>query len=107
LTPARILDTRVGIGGRDRQLGPHEKIDVQVTGVGGVPASGVGSVVFNATAVAPTATTYLTIWPAGIAMPGNSNLNARAGQVRANLVTVAVGSDGRVSLYNESGSTDV
>jgi hypothetical protein len=63
-------------------------------------------VVFNATAVSPTSATYLTVWPAGIAKPDNSNLNVVAGETRPNLVTVAVGAGGRVSLYNDAGSTD-
>ncbi len=105
LTPARILDTRDGTGGFSQPIGPGQSIDVQVAGVGGVPASGVSSVVFNATAVDPTAATYLTVWPAGITRPVISNVNVRASETRPNLVTVALGVGGKVSLYNNGGLT--
>jgi hypothetical protein len=106
LTPVRILDTRDGTGGYNTPIGAGQTIDVQVTSVGGVPASGVGAVVFNATAVNPSRATYLTVWPAGIAQPANSNINVVAGETRPNLVTVAVGAGGQVSLFNNAGSTD-
>jgi hypothetical protein len=105
LTPARILDTRDGTGGFSQPIGPGQSVDVQVAGIGGVPATGVSSVVFNATAVDPTAATYLTVWPAGIARPVISNVNVRAGETRPNLVTVALGTGGKVSLYNNGGLT--
>ena len=50
----RILDTRNGTGGRLGPLGPGGSFDLQVTGRGGVPASGVDSVVMNVTATEPT-----------------------------------------------------
>jgi len=106
LTPARILDTRDGTGGFHAPIGAGQTINVQVTSVGGVPAAGVAAVVFNATAVNPTSNTYLTVWPAGIARPANSNVNVVAGETRPNLVTVAVGAGGQVSLFNNAGSAD-
>ena len=107
LTPARILDTRDGTGGFNSPVGPGQTINVQVTGVGGVPSSGVGSVVFNATAVNPSKAAYLTMWPAGIAQPDNSNINVKPGETRPNLVTVTVGASGQVSVFNNAGTTDV
>lgn len=47
----RILDTRNGTGGISRPVGPGQTIDVQVTGRGGVPASGVVAVAINVTVV--------------------------------------------------------
>ena len=107
LTPARILDTRDGTGGFNSRVGPGQTINVQVAGVGGVPSSGVSSVVFNATAVNPSEATYLTMWPTGIARPDNSNINVKPGETRPNLVTVTVGTGGQVSVYNNAGTTDV
>ncbi len=103
LTPSRILDTRTP----SNRLGADSKIDLQVTGVGGVPATGVGSVVLNVTAVAPTATTYVTVWPSGVARPTASSLNAEPGQIVPNAVVANVGADGKVSLYNFAGTTDL
>ena len=109
LTPARILDTRdgTGRGGVMTPLGADQAFEVQVTGEGGVAASGVSAVVMNVTVTEPTAASFLTVWPAGLARPVISNLNYVAGQTVPNLVTVAVGDAGRVSVYNRFGTAHV
>jgi len=109
LTPARIADTRVGSGYPDAgtALGPGATLSVQVAGMGGVPATGAAAVLLNVTATDTTAGGYLTVFPAGTAVPTASNLNWTAGQTVANRVVVPVGSGGQVSLYNSSGSTAV
>src|SRR5439155_516861 len=75
LPPARVLDTRNGTGAPQAQVGPAKSIDVQVTGVGGVPSSGVAAVVLNVTVTQATAGSYLTAYPTGTAVPLASNLN--------------------------------
>src|SRR5207253_5484485 len=108
LVPARILDTRDGTGGVPRTpLGPYASLDAQVAGLGGVPASGASAVVLNVTVADTTGSSYLTVWPAGQPSPGTSNLNWTPGRVVPNLVTVALGANGKVSIYNLRGSTDV
>jgi subtilisin family serine protease len=107
LAPSRILDTRTGNGARPVKLGPGASLDLQVTGRGGVPASGVTGVVMNVTATEPTAASHLTAWPTGSLRPNASNLNYVAGQTVPNLVVAKVGSSGRVSLFNNSGQTHV
>ena len=82
-------------------------MDVQITGRGGVPASGVDAVVLNATVTGTSAPSHLTIWPTGYDRPEISNLNYLWGQTVANLVTVAVGDGGRVSVFNASGVAHV
>lgn len=104
LTPARILDTRIGDGAPVGKVGPGAMLTVQVTGRGGVPASGVSAVVLNVTATEPTTPSYLTAWPSGTTRPLASNLNYTAGQTVPNLVVVPVGAGGGVSLYNNNGS---
>ena len=106
LTPARVLDTRSG-NGHDGAAGPGGTFDVQVTGRGGVPATGVAAVVVNATVTGPSAGSYLTVWPAGSPRPEVSNLNWVPGQTVPNLATVAVGAGGRLSVYNAAGTADV
>ncbi|MCA1683621.1 MAG: hypothetical protein LC708_00600, partial [Actinobacteria bacterium] len=70
LTPARILDTRAGTGGFNAPVGAGGTISVDVTGVGGVPATGVSAVVLNVTATQPTAgESFLTVFPSGGARP--------------------------------------
>ena len=107
VTPARLLDTRNGLGGRSTPLGEGDTYALSVVGAGGVPASGVSAVVLNITATQPSATTYLTAWPAGEAQPTASNLNLTRGATVANLATVKVGAGGKVNLFNQAGMTNV
>jgi hypothetical protein len=108
LSPARILDTRADLG-HTGALGPGQSIELKVTGNGGVPASGVSAVELNLTAAYATASSYLSVFPAGQALPGTSNLNFGPGEPLPlpNRVIVAVGSGGQISIYNNSGFTDV
>jgi hypothetical protein len=106
LTPARILDTRTGIGAPVGPVPPSTHIDVAVAGVAGVPAEA-RVVVLNVTATEPTLGGFLTVWPAGEPQPGTSSLNMPAGKTVPNLVITRVGAGGRVSIYNDSGSTHV
>ena len=104
VTPARILDTRLGLGAPALKPGPGSTLELQVTGQGAVPVTGVSAVVLNLTAVDATAQSYLTAWPTGESRPVASNLNYGAGQTVPNLVVVKVGPSGKVSLYNDAGS---
>lgn len=108
--PARILDSRDGTGvpgGARGQLGTGGTLDVQVTGQGGVPSNAT-AVVLNVTAAdSPGPDSYLTVYPTGTARPLASNLNFVAGQTVPNLVIARIGSGGKVTLYNNLGSTVV
>lgn len=93
--PLRALDASIG-------QGAHR--DVGVTGLAGAPAHPV-SVVLNLTASRPSAATYESVVPAPlVGAPTVSNLNLTAGATRANLVTVAVGTDGKISVFNFAGT---
>ncbi|MER5637792.1 PKD domain-containing protein [Kitasatospora sp. NPDC002227] len=102
LAPARLLDTRAS----GRALGAGGEQTLQVTGRGGVPA-GATAAVLNVTGTRSTSGGYLTVYPTGQARPGTSNLNFTAGQTVPNQVVVPLGADGKVTLYNRFGSTDV
>ncbi|MFE2127222.1 hypothetical protein [Streptomyces amritsarensis] len=104
--PVRLLDTRNGTGARAGAVGPGGSVSLQVTGAAGVPAQGVTAVILNVTVTNPTEASHLIVHPHGTGRPGVSNLNYTAGQTVANLVVVPV-VDGRVTFYNNSGSTDV
>ncbi|HUR23729.1 MAG TPA: hypothetical protein VMZ73_07650, partial [Acidimicrobiales bacterium] len=108
--PARILDTRIGLGtpgGAQGQLGSPATIDLQVTGQGGVPANAT-AVVLNVTAAdSPGPDSYLTVYPTGTVRPLASNLNFVAGQTIPNLVIAKIGAGGKVTIYNNLGSTVV
>ncbi|GAA0663276.1 hypothetical protein GCM10010193_13310 [Kitasatospora atroaurantiaca] len=95
LAPSRILDTRSGA-----IVGPKGEVALQVSGQAGVPASGVSAVVLNVTVTDTTAWGYLTAYPHGAARPLSSNINWTAKQTIPNLVTVPLGADGKVSLFN-------
>lgn len=105
--PARVLDTRSGVGAPAGRVAGGQVLNLPVAGHGGIPATGVGAVVLNVTAVRPTKATYLTVWPAGQARPATSSVNVAAREVRAAMVVAALGPDGAVSLANNSGRTDV
>ena len=113
LVPARLLDTRPsestvdGLGRPGRPLGAASTMNVQVLGRGGVPSSGVSSVVLNVTVTSPSSSSFLTIWPSGEPQPSASNLNFVAGQTVPNLVVAKVGVAGNISIFNLSGSVDV
>jgi hypothetical protein len=107
LTPARILDTRDGTGGVAGAIGSNATVDVQITGRGGVPASGVSAVAMNVTVTQPTEFSYLTLSPAGLPRPLAANLNFAPGQTVPNLVVVKVGTGGKVRLYNAAGNAHV
>jgi hypothetical protein len=107
LTPARILDTRIGNGAPTAKIAPASFLNLQVTGAGGVPTSGVSSVVMNVTATNPSAAGFLTVFPTGAPTPVASNLNFNAGDTVPNRVIVGVGAGGQVTIYNPTGFTDV
>ncbi len=105
--PSRILDTRSGLGTTAGLVLSGSSRTFQVTGRGGVPASGVGTVVLNVTAIKPNRNGYLTVYPSGRARPATPNLNYPAGRTTDNLVHVPVGELGKVSLYVWSADVNV
>jgi hypothetical protein len=107
IVPARLLDTRNGTGAPVAKLGQAKTLDLQVTSRGGVPATGVSAAVLNVTVTDPSASSYLTVWPTAAPMPLASNLNFAANQTVPNRVMVAMGSGGKVSIFNGLGATDV
>lgn len=110
LVPSRILDTRTGngTGGVIGPLGPSSTLNLQVTGRGGVPSTGVFAVVMNVTGANATQISYLTAYPTGTTRPVVSNLNLAPSQpATPNLVTVKVGSSGQVSIFNFQGTVNV
>ncbi len=107
VTPKRVLDTREGIGAPAAKLGAGETVDLQVRGLAtsptAVPADAT-AVVLNVTVTSTTATTDVRAYPTGTGVPPTSSLNAAAGQTVPNLVTVALGSNGAVTLRNGAGT---
>ena len=107
LQPKRILDTRSGLGAPKAAVGAGKSIKLTVLGRGGVPTSSVSAVTLNLTLVGTTASTFVTAYPSGTTRPTASSINAPAGYTGANSITVRPGSDGTITLYNNSGSTNM
>ncbi len=110
LAPARILDSRPGLGntgGYSSPWGAGVSRDVAVGGRGGVPANA-DAVVLNVTATDTTASSFLSVWPQGSARPTVSSINWTPGETIPNAVTVKLNTaNGEVSVYNLTGSGDV
>ena len=76
LTPCRAVDTRNGYGG----IVPVATVrDFQMKGVCGVPTDA-KTVTLNVTAVAPSCSGFLVLYPKGGAFPNVSNINFNAGE---------------------------
>jgi len=103
VTPARLFDSRNGSG----PVGPGQSITLKVAGAGGVPAIGAEAAVLNVTATNGTASTYLTVYPAGSSRPTASTLNLPAGSTAPNRLMTVLGSNGEVVIYNAAGWVDV
>ena len=103
--PSRMLDTRDGTGAAKTAVAASGTVALQVTGRGGVPATGVSAVVLNVTVTDTQAPGYVTAYPSGTTKPLASNLNFLANTTIPNLVVVKVGSNGQVNLYNGSTSS--
>lgn len=98
VTPTRILDGRPS-----SPLGANGTFDLKVTGVAGVPETGVAAVVLNLTVDQPTAASFFTLSPFGVPT-ATSSLNFAAGETRAADTTVKVGTGGKVTIFNAFGS---
>ncbi len=130
VSPARIVDTRLGQGvpraitpgdGRNKDPNANNRLNTRlghefrVTGVGGVPSTGVSAVLLNVTVTGGTAAGAMRLIPkpprsaafldqssypsANVQMPG---VHWGAGETRASLQLVKVGVGGRVRLDNVS-----
>jgi hypothetical protein len=105
VTPARLFDTRPGEaqGAVPVDQQPYGDLRVHVSGVAGVPASGVGAVSLNVTVVGASEAGFVTVYPCG-QRPLASNLNYTAGQTVPNAVITPVSSDGDICLFSSAGA---
>jgi len=105
MTPARLLDTRIGLGAARGPVGPGGTLALTVVGRAGVPTDA-KAVVVALTGTHSTAASFIAAWGDG-PRPGTSDLSLTAGATVANLAVVPVSSAGQVQLYNAAGSTDL
>jgi hypothetical protein len=112
LDPTRVLDSRASsqVGAYSTPWGTGTTRGVAIGGVSTIPLDA-DSIVANTTVTDTTGSSYLTVWPSGIAKPDASNLNWPTGLTIANAVTVKLGADGadagKVSIFNFSSRVDV
>jgi hypothetical protein len=114
LTPARIYDSRADSAVNEASPGPkaatpaQPTFDLDLLGVGGVPASAtdVLAVVVNITVTEPTAAGWLNAYGAGASSGLASIVNFSTGQTVPNLSIVRPGIGGRltVKLFTQSSS---
>jgi hypothetical protein len=107
ITPFRLVDTRPAVedpvlGGPDEPIGQGETRTYQVAGVQSVPGDAVG-VVLNITALSASATSFLTVFPAGSSQPSTSTLNPAPGLTVFNSATVLLGG-GKFSVFHNAGT---
>jgi hypothetical protein len=101
--PTRVLDTRIGLGAPKVALSAGRTL---ILTIHGLPA-GTTAVALNVTVTAPTAASYMTVYPGGARRPLASNLNFVLGQTIPNMVLVPVGPDSTVTFYNNAGAVSV
>jgi hypothetical protein len=106
LTPTRVLDSRTTIGGFTGKVRAGVPQTLGVTSAGGAVPPGADAAVLNVTVTGGTANSFLTVFPGGTPT-ATSNLNFAAGQTTANLVTVKLDDQGRVTFANAIGDVDV
>lgn len=107
-TPAagRAYDTRTG---SNTALGTNATRSIQIAGVAGVPVmgSGITAVVITLTAVhSDDSEGRAIVWADGTARPTVTSMDYVAGSTRSNTVTVPLGANGKISLYNNGTPTE-
>ena len=115
VTPARILDTRLGTGlaGPCRATVPatwdttgHDVV-LKAVGVGGVPATGVASVALRVTATRPSALPLTVLSRSTAGSPSVAALSLTGGGSPSSTTLVPVASDGTIRLWVDRGSADL
>jgi uncharacterized protein (DUF1501 family) len=98
VAPARLFDTREGLGIQPGKVPPATPIEVQVAGNAGVPPTGATAVVLNLTVTEPESDGWMRATPAGQAAASTSNVNFAAWDVAPNLVICKIGDGGRITI---------
>jgi hypothetical protein len=104
--PARILDTRAGVGAPAGALGKEGLAEIPVRGVGGIPAPATGLLV-NVTTFESTASSHVDV---SAEKPPNAHVTveAMANRVRSDLALTGIGqANGSIWVRNDAGPTQV
>ena len=107
LTPTAIIDTTTGLGAPKAKVPSEGTLVRTVNGLDGVPPSGATAVLVDVTAINPTASGNLEVYPDTLAAPGTSTLNFTKGTSVSNETVVRL-IDGKIKVLNDtSGTTDI
>jgi hypothetical protein len=105
LTPCRLIDTRSSVGplgGPSLVAGTSRMF--ALAGQCGIPLTA-RAVALNVVVVSPTTGPgHLTVYPAGVALPGTATLNYIQGDIRANNAIVSLGLGGGIVVFCGQGS---
>jgi hypothetical protein len=109
LTPNRIIDTTDGTGGRATPLTSDAPWTFDVSGVGGIPASGVTAVVLNVGAVATSSNCWLQVQPTGTdpTAPGYPRVDTYATYTAQGFAVVAPDTNGDLTFSTNCTSTEI
>ncbi len=101
-SPTRIVDSR-------NQQGMSSALGQQATATITPPTlpPATEALALNITAVSPTNTTFVTVWPNGIAQPTVSTLNPVARQTIPNAAIVTLGVGSQFNVYNNAGTVHI
>ncbi|MGA3185277.1 MAG: CHAP domain-containing protein [Candidatus Dormibacteria bacterium] len=102
LSPYQLIDASLTGGPLDAE----GTLDVTVAGVDRVAADAV-AVVLNVTVTAPTATSQITVYPAGGSIPTIANLSFSSGETVTSLTIAPIGTDGQIAISNATGTVQV
>lgn len=106
ITPGRVLETRPGertidgVSQTGTRLAARQFLQVPMFNRAGVSGDA-AAVVLNVTAINPSGTGFLTIYPCGT-RPLASSLNYRAGDIVGNEVVAKLDATGNVCVYTEA-----
>ncbi|WP_159574009.1 hypothetical protein [Curtobacterium sp. 18060] len=102
----RFVDTRSGLGAPKATIAPGKSVDIQVTGVNGVPAGASGAVV-NLIAINSTSSDgNLTPYATGSTKPQNS-LHYTPSATTSIQAQVALSADGKMTIANASSTINL
>ena len=102
LEPARVLDTRTGNGAPTAAIGAGKSVRVQITGRGGVPASGASAVAIAIAVVQPGATGWLSATANGSTA---TVVNFSRAQSLTAVALVPLSASGQITFTNHSAAT--
>lgn len=94
ITPCRLFDSR----NNNTQIPTGATWEMQAANHCGIPADA-AAIVANVTAVTPSASGWMSLYPAATPWPGVSTLSYRKGKTRANNAIVPLQAD-KLSIYN-------